>query len=402
MINNKCVKVTFNKIDIANVMFSNELIIIVLLIPFFKTSFFDAIPYLSTICNTMLVIEAIVFFMLSVLAKRTSKFIKIICLYEIWNYLIAPLLGKTTPPSIFYLCGALAIISISELGFLYDYKKYIKSLTDLFTIMTILNLFLVFIYPNGVSFGKNEPAVYLFGIRTGFSLVILPGMLIALLNDSINKKRRISVKTWILFICGIASLILKWVATGLVEIFVVVFLYVIFLKLNNKRFINVLNGTTIIMIIDYLITFSEVSSRILDRITVFLDKDVTLTGRTYIWKVTRERIKLSPFFGYGKNNLVDIYGVDKPAHNQWLSIIIESGYIGVAIWIIGIFTSLKELIKYRKTAMYNIITIFVFAILIACISEIQTYVPFIYFIFELPFLLKNIEDIEECTIPKII
>ena len=80
-----------------------------------------------------------------------------------------------------------------------------------------------------------------------------------------------------------------------------------------------------------------------------LNKDVTLTGRTEIWALTFEKFGERPWFGYGyygfwqgldseAGDIWRIYGWETPnAHNGFLDIAIQLGFIGLALFLVSLF-----------------------------------------------------------------
>jgi O-antigen ligase len=102
-------------------------------------------------------------------------------------------------------------------------------------------------------------------------------------------------------------------------------------------------------------TFIGVSALIGLAFTVYIDpdlllgllgKDATLTGRTKIWTAVLHQIEKRPWTGYGYGAVWDdtsrwgpFYWISKEqgfviheAHNSWLGIWLELGYIGLAAW----------------------------------------------------------------------
>ncbi len=83
-----------------------------------------------------------------------------------------------------------------------------------------------------------------------------------------------------------------------------------------------------------------------DLLLGLLGKDATLTGRTKIWAAVLRQIHLRPITGYGYGAVWDdtsIWGplaqiskdqgfVIHEAHNSWLGVWLELGYIGLASW----------------------------------------------------------------------
>ena len=77
-----------------------------------------------------------------------------------------------------------------------------------------------------------------------------------------------------------------------------------------------------------------------------MGKDATLTGRTKIWAAVLRQIHLSPLTGYGYGAVWDDTSGQGPlawiskdqgfviheAHNSWLGVWLELGYIGLIAW----------------------------------------------------------------------
>ncbi|XZL94911.1 O-antigen ligase family protein [Clostridium perfringens] len=394
-------KIVYGGVDIGKFIFSNEFIIAILFFPFFKSSGFEGIPYLSLICNIMIVIECVLFFIMFFLMKERSNFFKLLVLFGLWSYIIGPFIHNHIPPSFFYIAGALGIVTLFHMGMYYNSKKTLNALSKLFTFMIIINLLTILLFKNGIVNTIDGSRVFLFGLRTGFSLYIIPGILFNLMNDSIRKRSTFSSGTLTCFIIGVISLLLEWIATGLVEIIIIIIMYVLVYIYYSKLFMNLKILFLSIMGIDFAITFLGKQNSLMTAFANYLGKDVTLSGRTYIWNCVLRKLSESPFFGFGINSTVSIYGIDKPAHNQWLHISMESGYIGAIILIIAVYFSCKYMMRYKNTNIYKIFTIWVVAILVGAITEIQTYVPFIYMIFEIPYVIKFV-NVEDSTFPCLI
>lgn len=379
--------VTIGNQRIGGLIFDNRLVIALLLIPFFKNSFFDYFGKLSFVFNALIFVESILFFLLCTQETRWNKYENCIFAFLIWTYFIAPLAHGHVAPSIFYFCEAFGIISFFKMGFKYNQANTIVAASNLFTVMIILNYVTLFIYPQGVGM-EDGVSMYLFGLRTGFSLYIIPGILLNLLND-IQKEKLFSVNTLLTIIFGTLALLNKMVATGLLELMVIGGLYFV---LNTPKMIekfNIVIFTFIFFILDVVVTILGSQFNILGIIAEFFNKDATFSNRTYIWANAVQKIASSPIFGCGADNLVSGGTHMLQAHNQWLNVIIEGGYVSFVLFLMGLFISVSILYKSKAERWYKALVICISAILIGSLAEIQTYVPFIYFIFDLPFLLRK-------------
>lgn len=379
--------VTIGNRRIGGLIFNNRLAIVLFLIPFFKNSFFDYFGKLSIIFNALILMESILFFLLCTQETKWNKYENCIFAFLIWTYFIAPLAHGHAAPSIFYFCEAIGIVSFFKMGFKYNQKNTIEAASDLFTVMVILNYATLYVYPQGVGM-EDGTSLYLFGLRTGFSLYIIPGVLLNLLNDIQNKKC-FSANTLLIIMFGTLALLNKMVVTGLLELMVIGGLYFV---LNRHKMIenfNIVIFTFIFFILDVVITILGSRFNILGMVAGFFGKDATFSNRTFIWANAVQKIGSSPIFGSGADNLVSGGTHMLQAHNQWLNVIIEGGYVSFALFFMGLFISVLALYKSKVEKWYKPLVICISAILIGSVAEIQTYVPFIYFIFDLPILLRE-------------
>ncbi len=370
--------------DLSEYIFSNPLVLMILLFPFFKTSFFDLVPGLSLLGNLFLAVFSLLFFFLKLLANRFNGFsLAVLCLMA-WMYIAAPLLGMHRPPSLFYLMGAVGIISFFELGFEINPDNVMDATCRMFALMVFINTVFV-AFPIGFAV-MDGVQIYPFGIRTGFSLVIIPGMMFTLLRDKTRGK--VYPTTFVVIFAGVFCLVKEWVATGLVEIGVIVFLTV-FLAVKKFRYNTdfVYVGTGVVILNLYM-TLSGKYNALMLIISKVFNKDVTLSGRTHIWAKCVKRLQSSPLFGFGPDNLVNSYGM-RPAHNQWLHYAMEGGYIAMFIAITMVLVAFTYLRKNKYKSWYPLCAIFMTAILVSTITEIQTYFPFFYIVYEMPYLMEK-------------
>lgn len=384
--------VRLGHIKLSDSIFSNQLVIAILLLPFLKTSGFDFIPGLSEICNVMLVLECILLLGINILENRMSPFYKIIIVLEIWTFFIAPLISKCESPSFFYLAGTLGIISFFELGFSVSPKRMLAATSKMFTMMILLNAVMLLMIPGGIS-GEGGVNYYLFGLRTGFSLFVIPGMMFNHIYDKM--KGRLSLRTVVAVIASIFSLLNQWVATGIVQLAIAFILLFSFNNRNMVKKINVVWIAIVLFVLNFFVTAFGSQNKIMLLVTSIMNKDITISGRTQIWSYVIEKIKTSPIAGLGNDSTVTVGIVEKSAHNHWLHVAMEGGCVAVVLLIIAILVSCIYLYKNCNSEQYNICMAFMVATLVGCITEIQTYVPFFYLIFEMPFLLWKTENIQK-------
>lgn len=373
--------------------------ILFLLFPYFKTSGFDAISSgLNTFCNGMLLLEAIGLFVVALLTLGISPFSWAVIAFEVWNYGIAVLLSGNQMPSLFYLSGAVGVILLFDIGFRCNFILMLDMVCFIFTAFVLLNLLIVLLKPNGLGQTSNG-TVYLFGIRTGFSLVVIPAIAFCVFRDSCRERQSFSGTTLLCMACSVVTLVMQWVATGIVELLIFFTLYFLARRNNRVKF-NIWAALLISGLLDYMIVYQRAQNIFSGFIVGFLHKDLTLSGRTDIWDAVISAINRSPVFGFGETSSVTVYdNIQKACHNQWLYIAHESGYVGFVLFLIGIVVSFKIAHQYKQTNFYKIFVMMAAAVLVATISEIQLYVPFFYALLSFPAQWKHFSSLEKTTLP---
>jgi len=94
-----------------------------------------------------------------------------------------------------------------------------------------------------------------------------------------------------------------------------------------------------------------------------LGKDLTLTGRTDIWRAAGDLIKMRPWLGYGYEAFWN--GMDGPsayiwrtvkwpapdAHNGFVELTLHLGLIGLSIFLVGyVINLIRSIVKVRTTS----------------------------------------------------
>lgn len=367
-------------------IFGSTPVIALLLIPFFKTSGFGAVPYLSEICNGMLALECAVFLPLALLRGRLSPPAVMLALYGVWTQVISPLLFGTTPPGLFYICGALGLVCLLELCAEYDSARMLRALSGVCAFMVALNAALLTLFPEGLYISGGP--VHLFGFRTGFTMVVLPSLLFCTLSDKLSGRARFSAKTAVCLLCSLFALVQQWVATGIAALMVVAAMYLAARLLRGKRFLGVGWLVAAIMALDLFVTVVGIQSGLLARLFALLGRDATMTGRTFIWEavLARARERLIP--GFGLDTIVLVNEQQKAAHNLWLHYLLEGGLVGLALMLLALGFYCARLARLRPGGTYALFVIFTAALLIASIVEILIYVPLLYAVYELPYLIE--------------
>lgn len=387
-----------NRIEqFSSSIFSSKVLVAVLLLPFFKSSFYDYLGPLGTISNSMLVVETVVFSGLFLMAGYRSRFLVCLVVYFAWSCFLAPVLSGFTSPSTYYLYEGLGFTLLVLLGVKSAGVSFLNNLSGIFCAASLLNLLMLVAYPNGFVSTLNG-AVWLFGIRTGFPYVLIPAICFCTLYDSVKGRGTASVRTLVTIGAAIVSILAQWVATGLLELVVyfALFAWVCMRKKIGIRFVAV-----VIAVLGVLVIMVGPSTYFGDWLNV-LGKDATFTGRTDIWAAAIADIANYPLFGCGGIEFVIVNEEVKAFHCLWLSVAHESGLIGLALYCMAFIVAIEYLHKRNRVPAAMLNGVALLAILAASIVEIQSYFPFIYGVLAFGELIATEKELfDESTIPVI-
>lgn len=383
--------------QISASMLSSKIVVAALLLPFFKSSFYDYLGSLGTISNSMLVVETVFFAGLFLLAGYRSRFVVCLAVYFAWSCFLAPVLSGFTSPSTFYLYEGLGFTLFVLLGVKSSGLSFINNLSAFFCAASLLNFLMLIAYPNGFISTLNG-AVWLFGIRTGFPYVLMPAICFCTLYDSVRGRGTLSIRTFVTIGVAFVSIVAQWVATGLLELTVY---FALFAWVCLRKKIGIRFGALVIAVLGVLVVAAGPSTYIGEWLNL-LGKDATFTGRTDIWAAAIADIAHYPLFGCGGIEYVIVNEEVKAFHCLWLSVAHESGLIGLALYCLSFIAAIQCLHKRTRVPAAMLNGIALLAILAASIVEIQSYFPFIYGVLAFGELIATEREIfDESTIPVI-
>lgn len=376
---------------------SSKALVAILMIPFFKSSFYDYLGPLSTISNSMLVAETFFFIGLFFMAGYRSKYAACLIVYFAWSCILAPTLSGFSSPSLYYLYEGLGFTLFVLLGVKSAGIAFLNSLSGVFCAASLFNLLMLFVYPKGFISTLNG-AVWLFGIRTGFPYVLIPAICFGTLYDSVRGRGTVSLRTLITIGAAIISITAQWVATGLLELAVY---FVLFAWVCMRKKIGIRFATLIVAVLGLFVIVVGPSAYIGDWLSI-LGKDATFTGRTDIWAAAIADIVNHPLFGCGGIEFVIVNEEVKAFHSLWLSVAHESGLVGLVLYCMGFIVAIHYLHTRNRIPAAMLNGIALIAILAASIVEIQSYFPFIYGVLVFGELIATEKQIfDDSTIPVI-
>ena len=194
---------------------------------------------------------------------------------------------------------------------------------------------------------------------------------------------------WVILFAFIIStfVLLRSTTIGALLIFIISICLLFFFQMERKKF-----DLFIILFVGFILVGSlavTVIASNTDTIFNSFGKDATISGRTLIWPLLINKIQERPWLGYGydtfwkggwEGEVADIWraliaGFEPPhAHNGFLEICLDIGFLGLAIFVIWfVFSCLRSLAWLRKNQTIEGIAPIVLLIHILLLSLTESY-----------------------------
>lgn len=268
-----------------------------------------------------------------------------------------------------YLCYACRI----------SVKNVLRALSVIYSTLIIANFFLFILVPKGlykVTKSTHHSALLL-GDDNALVYVFLPG-LTCMICYSLQKYGKISKITWFSILASIYTLFAIWSTSAMVCMSIFLFCIILLnlgIQIKPKYYFFTIVG--VITIVLFGLSLPQVQ----DFIENVLQKDVTLTGRTYLWQLAFVDIIRKPIFGYGGYFLQGRYDLSftstYPCHTQYLQMLLDGGIILFACyWFLVLYLFLASK-NPSKNPSANVLIIGLTCMMINYITEYSMHYHFI-------------------------
>lgn len=371
---------------------ANFILYFVLLFSFFKPDYFNYnFIFLSKIYIILQILSGMTVIVLILIKKKYPTIINYILLFLIILLFSTYINDGNITNCLKSVLQIIILSLIVDYGIKNDTKTFLNSFEFLLFILSFINLITILIYPTGQYVNSTGYyANWFLGYKNTHILFIIPLVLISISN-SYFKFNKLRIRNYIVILMSIISTILVANSTGLVGLLIIILFVVLPKSIENSKIFNILN-----YFIVYILSFISIILLRLQNcfsffIVNFLHKDLTFTGRTYIWDSVINAIKDKLMLGHGLVTFqynINVY----TTHNSLLDLLYKTGIIGFASYILIIYKSLKELYKYRNHKIAKFISIVVFAYFIMMLTEAYSYelIIFIFvFCYNVKYLIKE-------------
>lgn len=249
-----------------------------------------------------------------------------------------------------------------------------KTLTISVLLLSSINLCFVIVADNQFLIAGN---------RNGFPVLFMPGLLAGFLYSKVSPIGKIYL--YVLLAIALSSVVIVGSATSFVGIFVIL-LYTI---LENRiKFIKKYGAILLfVLIISFFLLIIVLKNSILISTTTFiagffdvLGKDLTFSGRIYVWADAIKIIRDNFFSGVGlywQEGLFDV----KVAHNIFLDIMLVGGAILMGYVVLTVSLLMKKVKHNSNRDIFGGVTFIFMCYLLMLQFEVYTYVSICMFLF---------------------
>lgn len=277
----------------------------------------------------------------------------------------------------------------------------LKPINKYFLICYIINIMSI-ILVDFTSFNDIANNVYFLGIDNRFIFTFLPWVVSEGIVSYIEKGHFSKRFYFILILVeGVLLYRFSLAAMLVMLLFLLVGVKKInFQKYNNITFFGMILANVSLLLFNVTKYFSNILS--------FFNRDITLSGRTFLWNGTIKSIKSNLSLGTGMKSLandklfffrtsspyyLDWCKVSHP-HNSLLAITYRGGIVCVLIYLFLIYICLKNLKQNHKNQISKLLYISMVVIMITSLFDTMDFAG-LYFIFAfcwfIPFLNKEVD-----------
>lgn len=339
---------------------TNRWVVLLLVLPHLSIYYYK-LPLIQPVVLGLQLL--VVFIALYLIYSEMNKFNLILLLF-ILTTIFSTVYNKTTTSGIILSSVSLISFCIYISFALKNPKQLLTGLFYLFCPLVLVNFFQM-LFGFNINIGGSD--IYLIGGKNAIEITVLPAIPISYLYSYVHyNKLRISHFIFIL-LCILSIYLSKSSTAIIVSLLTVGFLFV------NKRLLPSFNKYFIVFTAIFLsvVIFRLQDVLFGDFIINTLHKDLTFTGRTFLWDIALSGIKESWFIGMGRgSNLISLSFANlNETHNGILEIFLTTGALGLLLFLVVIFLVSKKL-KENKSHLYSkTLSFFVFAYLIIGLME---------------------------------
>ncbi|MCD7771220.1 MAG: hypothetical protein LUH23_03950 [Oscillospiraceae bacterium] len=358
------------------------LLYFVILFPLCPVNGLYKISWISSIYSAGAIIEIVVIiFLLGIRKFRASNSTIIFFAFSVWLAMTSFINGSSfSTYELFLTARIIAFLYVSDYLIAQDSKCYLLTISFPMLIAVCFNINDVLSTESiiaGIDLYTKTNQEYFLASDNFMGYYFVPLMTVIILY-SVLKFGKVTFISWFAAIIPVINMVLVWSGTGVFGCFLFLALLIVCLvatHVSGLRCPFTVNRLIWIYIAVFVILVVLQGTDVFSFITVgILHKTSTLTGRTDRWAAALQEIFNSPYtalFGHGGSSggRYIISSVNDAAHNLMLDITLQSGLIGVGLFIATFLSGLKKLRYHQDSLIGQIVLIGIFAQFVMYLSE---------------------------------
>lgn len=339
---------------------SNRWLVFFLILPHLNLYYFD----LAVVKPFVLIWQLAIVFIAFLTFKRTNTFNILLFFYMIIVAFSAGIMGTLTIGILFSIGIFLAFFKYISHA-MNNFSELIRGLYYLFATVVLINFLTMLL--GGIAHDSYGFPIYLLGGKNSVAITALPTIpIVYIYSYFIHEKLKII--PLLLILISIISIYISESGTG-----IVIALLSILFVFAPKRFFPSFFSYFFIYVVTFLsIVIFRLQEVFLGNFIVnVLHKDITLTGRTYIWDWVISYIKQSWLLGYGRgNDIVNTHFTNLyEAHNGILEILLFTGVLGLFFFFLILLLVGQKLSMNRRHIFSKLLAFSIFCYLIIGLTE---------------------------------
>lgn len=324
-----------------------------------------------------------VFFFETILRRKCSVIMIGICTFVFFMALSTLINHGSIYRGASYLLPLFSVSAMSDIILRRDPKKLIDSLSILFGIYVLINLFVVILFPDGIYIQKpyRFPGFFI-SADNWFSTIMLPACMFSFFAAVRCNTRFHIIWAAIIYFVSLFTIFIRWAVTPIIGTVLYTILFLLWYAFSNKHrrsFTRIFNSYSLFIfaaVIFVGIVFFSIQNLFAPIIEDILHKSLTFTGRTEIWSAEIQYILESPFLGHGfqiRENgflvFVQEIGYSIGSHNYILAVLSAGGLISLIFLLFAIVSSIYKLYQQKGTIISYLISSMISIFLIMMIME---------------------------------
>lgn len=327
--------------------------LVIVFMVLYKPTILSQMPVYSTIDTLSNIFKvfviAILFAWFFLFYQKVSYFMIALFFFEIWRIICTIYNGGNFSSLFLTLANAIALAVVVEMGLKTDPDALLDSITLVLGTYVLAHLATILIFPEGMYEFNTYTENYLFGYRNNTIMLALPAIVFSMVR-SLRLYNKITISAFVILAASITAVIRAFSATAVVGICLLsVFIILAIIKFMPK-FLNIYTYIIVNVLYFFGVIIMRVQNAFAFLIVDVLGRDLTFTGRTFIWDKALDAFTKSPVFGVGEisnDASRDLIGATH-AHNYYLDLLYKNGIIGFLLFMIILIICGISLYKHRN------------------------------------------------------